>query len=204
MNLAELDIVITWKALGGGPLKGRRGSAFWRNGDGLNVALFCEKNVFFDHASGIGGGPLALVMLVQGCDKEYALRWLERHCGLVPQDRLGDELRRDRRVGKDEVAERVMRRHAALRRDLEHTKVATYRDYLAHPGKQTDRSWEQAQQLGSAALVAAHRNALKQDPDAVERLVKAAREDLALAELYTSLVVALLGVSALRGRRRHE
>ena len=79
-----------------------------------------------------------------------------------------------------------------------------------HEWPDTDRlAWEdacrrlhQAQQLGGAVLVATYRNAVEQNSDAVERLIKAAREDVAHAELYTALMVASLGVSTLRKGRR--
>ena len=76
------SIVDIWASLGGGDLRHGRGVAFWRGGDGLNVSLDEAKGVFFDHAHGTGGGILALVETVLGCDRPAALRWLAAHLGV--------------------------------------------------------------------------------------------------------------------------
>ena len=76
------SIVDIWASLGGGDLGHGRGVAFWRGGDGLNVSLDEAKGVFFDHAHGTGGGILALVETVLGCDRPAALRWLAAHLGV--------------------------------------------------------------------------------------------------------------------------
>lgn len=82
MRLSELSIISVWTALGGGELRGNRGRAFWRNGDGWNVAVDAEKNAWFDHRGPRGGGVLDFVKVVLGCDRAAALAWLEMHCGL--------------------------------------------------------------------------------------------------------------------------
>jgi hypothetical protein len=84
MKLAEIGILDVWKAVGGGPLRGRRGRAFWRDGDGFSVALNLAKGTWFDFRDGRGGGSLALVETAHGCDRRTALRWLEANCGLDP------------------------------------------------------------------------------------------------------------------------
>lgn len=84
MNLAELDILSVWNAAGGGPLRGKRGRAFWRNGDGWNVSLDRERGTWYDHRDARGGGSLALVETAFGCDRRTALEWLETNCGLDP------------------------------------------------------------------------------------------------------------------------
>lgn len=43
MNLTELDILDVWNAAGDGQLRGRRGQAFWRNGNGWNISLDRER-----------------------------------------------------------------------------------------------------------------------------------------------------------------
>jgi hypothetical protein len=84
MNLAKLDILEVWNAAGGGPLRGKRGRAFWRNGDGWNISLDRERGTWYDHRDARGGGSLALVETALGCDRRTALQWLEANCGLEP------------------------------------------------------------------------------------------------------------------------
>ncbi len=59
-SLTQLPILRVWKELGGGELRGFRGKAFWRDGDGYNVATDLKKNVWFDFVKAAGGGPLGL------------------------------------------------------------------------------------------------------------------------------------------------
>ena len=80
-------IAEVWAALGGGPLHHGRGKAFWRDGDGHNIAVNEPKNVFYDHARGVGGGVLDLVETVLGCEPRAALRWLANHLGIRLDDR---------------------------------------------------------------------------------------------------------------------
>jgi hypothetical protein len=79
--IAHCDIRAVWAALGGGPVRHGRGRAFWRGGVHLSVALNSEKNVWFDHATGQGGGTLALVQRVTGCNFREAVRWLDAFRG---------------------------------------------------------------------------------------------------------------------------
>jgi hypothetical protein len=82
MKLAALDILEVWSAAGGGPLRGKRGQAFWRNGDSYSVSLDPAKGTWFDFRDARGGGSLALVETALGCDRRTALQWLEANCGL--------------------------------------------------------------------------------------------------------------------------
>ena len=82
MRLAELEILDIWSALGGGALRGNRGKAFWRDGDGYSIALEPAKVTWFDFRDARGGGVLALVETALGCDRRSALQWLETNCGL--------------------------------------------------------------------------------------------------------------------------
>lgn len=74
--LGRVRISDVWCGLGGGPLRARRGRAFWRKGDGLNVSLNDEKGVFYDFPPGKGGGILDLVQKARGCDRKAAVQWL--------------------------------------------------------------------------------------------------------------------------------
>ncbi len=55
MRIAALPILTTWHALGGGPLHGKRGKAFWRDGDGFSIAVNIARGTWFDHRDGRGG-----------------------------------------------------------------------------------------------------------------------------------------------------
>jgi len=103
MRLAELDILEVWSAAGGGPLRGRRGKAFWRDGDSYCVSLDPAKGTWFDFRDGRGGGSLALVETGLGCDRRTALRWLEANCGLDPMLPASPIRRRTYRVELDEA-----------------------------------------------------------------------------------------------------
>ena len=106
-DLLDRAVISTvWTALGGGPLRHRRGKAFWRDGDGDNIAVNESKNVFFDHAHGTGGGVLALIGTVRGGDRRDAVKWLASHLGVSLDD--------DRQLTRDEK-----RRYAQRRRNAE-------------------------------------------------------------------------------------
>ena len=86
MIAAALDAVsleTVWRSLGGGPLCGNRGRAFWRNGDGLNVAI--DEGRWFDHVTGAGGGTLALIETALECDRRAAMAWFSEHFGTSEQ-----------------------------------------------------------------------------------------------------------------------
>ena len=78
--LSEIPIIDAWRRLGGPePRKcgaELRSRAFFRDGDGLNVAFNLPKNCYRDHRDGEGGGVLKLVQTVRGCGAREALQWL--------------------------------------------------------------------------------------------------------------------------------
>src|SRR5712692_4627635 len=80
--ISRISITEIYHALGGPPLRCRRGQAFWRGGDGYNVALDDRKTAFHDFARGEGGGVLDLIKLVHGGTNKDALRWLADFAGL--------------------------------------------------------------------------------------------------------------------------
>ncbi len=96
MTITELDIVAVWHALGGGPLRGNRGQAFWRGGDTRNVALDAARGTWFDYRDGKGGGALSLVEIALCCSRAAALRWLEENCGLDSRRSFSHEERTER------------------------------------------------------------------------------------------------------------
>jgi hypothetical protein len=76
------DIRDVWAALGGGKLRGSRGQAFWRRGDGYNVAIHAGRGTWHDFVSGEGGDVIALVETVRQCDFKAAVQWLADHLGV--------------------------------------------------------------------------------------------------------------------------
>jgi hypothetical protein len=70
----------------GGTLKHGRGQAFWRKGEGFNVALHDGKGVWFDHATNQGGGVLDLIVTARGGSRQDALVWLSAAFGLPLAD----------------------------------------------------------------------------------------------------------------------
>ncbi len=71
-----------WQALGGGQLRRGRGRAFWRNGQGFNVAIDVERGSWWDFARCEGGGKLDLIQRVRGGSREESLKWLSGVTGV--------------------------------------------------------------------------------------------------------------------------
>ena len=205
MRLAELDILDVWNAAGGGPLRAKRGRAFWRNGDGWNISLDQERGTWYDHRDARGGGSLALVETAFGCGRQAALGWLETNCGLDPLRPQSPEGRRvwtHSRSRAEQTAERVIHWHTALLRTLEKAKLTSFQRYLGHPDGQAERNWADAcqrlfntQDLVGAKLLGAYRDAVEHDSTSVERLICDARQEVRSAVLYTRLMVAMIAVS---------
>ena len=80
------DIEAIWTALGGAPLRHGRGKAFWRDGDGFNVSVNADRNIYYDHRDGVGGGVLDLIRAVLDCDKRAAIHWLADQQGVTLDD----------------------------------------------------------------------------------------------------------------------
>lgn len=95
--VARIDIKTVWTALGGGRLRHERGRAFWRDGDGLNISLNSDKAVFYDHASGRGGGVLDLVQTARACNRKESLEFTADLAG-VKLDNESPECRQQRRT----------------------------------------------------------------------------------------------------------
>jgi hypothetical protein len=90
----ELDILEVWTAAGGAPLKGTRGRAFWRDGDGYNVAIDRAKGVWYDQRDHVGGGIVKLVQTARDCDRETARAWLGELFGVTTGNSYTPEERR--------------------------------------------------------------------------------------------------------------
>lgn len=88
--LASVRISDVTRAITGGDLQragtGRwRARATWRDGDGWSVSLDDGRGLWFDHATGEGGGVLDLVVRVRGGSRQDALRWVAERAG-IPMD----------------------------------------------------------------------------------------------------------------------
>ncbi len=81
--IGAVRIEDVWRALGGGELRRGRGRAFWRDGDGLNVALDPKRGTWRDFATNAGGGILQLIQTVRGCSKGEAFEWLADLAGVA-------------------------------------------------------------------------------------------------------------------------
>ena len=109
MNLPPIRQV--WSALGGPPLSGNRGKAFWRDGDGYNIALNDNKGAWFDFVTGVGGGVIDLVCVVHDDpSRAAAVRWLDDRFGNVaPPDHLTPEERKAKAKAEKKQREEVQR-----------------------------------------------------------------------------------------------
>jgi hypothetical protein len=96
-------IIDVWLRLGGGELHGKRGRAFWRDGDGWSVSLDLERGLWYDHALGGGGGVIELVQVARNCDRRDALVWLEEE-GFIERRTFSREERREYARRRDLVA----------------------------------------------------------------------------------------------------
>lgn len=124
--LQDVPVLDVWRALGGGDLRDRRGRAFWRNGDGYNVALDAEGGRWFDHAAGSGGSVLALVETALQCDQSAALSWLEQGGFIESRREFTPEERREymeRRRQAQQLAADARRWHRATVAGLEAQKA---------------------------------------------------------------------------------
>jgi hypothetical protein len=103
VTLASIPLLDLWRELGGGALRGKRGKAFWRGGDGYSIALDPAKCTWYDHRDARGGGVLALVETALGCNRRAALQWLETNCGLEARRPLSVADRRNYRQERDDA-----------------------------------------------------------------------------------------------------
>ena len=143
--IQQADISVVWTALGGDSLRHGRGKAFWRDGDGYNVALDRNRGIWHDHARGEGGGIIALIRRVLGCEKSDAVQWLANHEGAELDDnRMSPE---ERRAWAE--------RQSWARTEAQ--KLAEWRqDYLANLRAKRNALWDtgrQATRLGHELLV---------------------------------------------------
>ena len=90
-RIADLSVSSVWEALGGPPSIRNRSVAWYRGGRGLNIQLYPDSGAWRDFKTGEGGGILALVERVLGCDRRGALEWLTNHFGIAYNERTPSE-----------------------------------------------------------------------------------------------------------------
>jgi hypothetical protein len=117
--LACVKISEVYRALGGPELRGMRGPAFWRDGDGLNVSLDDSRGVWHDFRDDTGGGILDLIVHVRGGSRVDALRWAADLAGVPLDDKplfREDRARwaRERRELERALPAARLWRHAAI------------------------------------------------------------------------------------------
>ncbi len=64
-------------ALLGEPTTKHRGGLEWRYGTYGSFSIDLNKNVYYDHEAGQGGGVLDLIVRVTGGDHRDAIEWLD-------------------------------------------------------------------------------------------------------------------------------
>jgi hypothetical protein len=184
-----------WRELGGGELRGRRGRAFWRGGDGLNVAVDIERGLWHDHVTGAGGNAVDLVRVALGVGTAEALRWLEEAGYRQPA----------RRMSAAELAEQRRRREDAQRRRLD---ISDFRRALDCELDRLKLAAAASDDMAALAQAASLQYRLAQDPEAVfEELMRAdgrrvrwlieeGRADREQAAQLTRLAVEILAKAA--------
>lgn len=193
MSAAATDIVgrtsiaEVYRALGGPDLRGGRGKAFWRAGDGYNVALNDSKGTWFDHVAGRGGGILDLIVTVRGGTRQDALKWLAEHNGTPLENRLlsrkdrAEYARRVREIERELPAARYWKRAAVLMIEelLHMLKAALVDPTLPQPGlteiEATENMLSRLQRQDGGRLVDEYHWWLERYPGITAALVDAAK-----------------------------
>jgi hypothetical protein len=154
--------------LGGGPLRGGRGRAFWRNGDGFNVSLDQRNNRWFDHAGGFGGGTLRLVEVALGVDWREALAWLADNFGIsvgaarTPQERREYARRREQawNLASALVAQRDATIEAIRAKERQHLDRYHQLEREAMPTQDIELAWRAEREMEAADELMALRDEL--------------------------------------------
>ena len=172
MRLGSIPIADAWLALGGESLRGKRGKAFWRDGDGYNIALDTTKGTWFDHRDGRGGGVLGLVETALGCTRSAALQWLETNCGLDPLRQISPDQRRNYRQERDDsehfgIAAKALAEHMLDRLDACNPERVDYTRLI------------RIVRAGGTALIEEFGTWLESDHDLTRAMVRAGESSIA-------------------------
>jgi len=204
-------LVDVLRTLGAPEPRGRRIPAWWRGGDHHSVALNLERDLWHDHARGVGGGVVKLVQTVLACSRRDALYWLQLRFGWPPERRTTPAERKEyaqRREAAKYEAKKMLLWHMALLAELIRTKARTYNHYLERPSAETEQAWENAcrhsffvEKLTSAELVRAFQKARRRARVEVDQLIAAGREDELNAKRCTAQLVTLIALAAQKEAR---
>jgi hypothetical protein len=178
-TLESVDIGEVWQRLGGGELRGGRGRAFWRDGDGWNVALDLERGLWCDHAHGRRGGVLALVQTAHNCDRREALAWLEAE-GFIERRTFSREERREyarRRERGARAAQEIRYWRAALAEELNERKMSAAEIGDFEELERAARLCHLLENGSPEAIACEFVKQRKMDPERTERLIEAGRQE---------------------------
>lgn len=199
-TVRAVNISTVWRALGGGQLRGRRGQAWWRGGDGWNVSLDDRGGVWYDHREGTGGGVLDLIQHVRGCTRREALLWLSDLLGLAldnpPLSRAVQERYQDAHREAPVLAHAAALWWAERREFLEWAKAeASRRDDLSYLAV-VAREHFCLGDMSPDGIVQGYLYAQQRDPDGTAALVAAGERWTLWAEAAAVLVTARLARDA--------
>jgi hypothetical protein len=171
-NIAEIkeraNICEVFVALGG-EMRGRRGKAFWRGGDGVNVSLDESSGLWHDFAAGEGGDVFKLVETALGCDFRAALEWLVDFTG-VPKTATRFPCDHD----TDWSADLEWSEHwARAARDLAETVLEQLPSFSLYRAAPTELL--RVLRLGEASRVAEYREWRRRDPAMTAALAHAGK-----------------------------
>lgn len=180
-----------WRDLGGDELRGTRGRAFWRNGNGWNVSWNPERGLWRCHVTGEGGDAVDLVRVALNVGTGDALAWLERKGYRQPSQRMSSAeiaTRRHEReaVNRQRLAVGDFKR--ALDAELDRAKLEMW-DSGDDAALETAASLQHRLRQSAEAVFG---EMLERDGGSVEMLIRAGRADREHAEAATALAVRLL------------
>ncbi len=186
LNLTEIkrraDIRDVWTALGGAELRGNRGRAFWRDGDGYNVSLDPPRGLWHDFVSGEGGDVIRLIEIVQGCDFKQACAWLANFTGMSPIGDSAQHFEADTDWPAD-LRWATWWRIAAVA--LAEEALATLES--CDPQRRIPTVLLATLRLGDAALVAEYRAWRRQNPELTAAMARAGQRSDARIQHQTAL-----------------
>jgi hypothetical protein len=182
---ARARITDVWSALGGGKLRGRRGQAFWRNGDGYSVSVDSTRGLWHDFVTGDGGDIFTLVQTVRGCDFREALEWLADFAGID----LGTPSRGDNRADTDWATD-LRRATWWARSAAALAEWALEKLPSSHPERRGLTLLLQVIRMADAVLVSTYRESRRQHPELTQALVRAGQHSDARKQRLLSRWIA--------------
>jgi hypothetical protein len=189
----QTRITHVWRALGGGEIRHGRGRAFWREGDGYNVAINDKIGAWHDFVTDDKGGKLALIRYVRGGTKSEAVRWLADMRG-VTLDNAPLSMADKRRYAQARERAPELARAAEIwfierREELERVKARALarEDWAALEA--AAREHHRLSRLDGAAIIREYLRARRADPAGTAALVA---EGETWARLSEALVTALI------------